>query len=133
MSRQRNSEMWWRRTTATLLGVSFRRRCRDVLMDVMDMYHWDDLVMHHWDVVGYFILGFFHTSRRRTFGSSLLRLLGASSRCSNKASRIRTTETSWQRFIKTLLGASFETYQRRHWDAASDVATTYCCRLGSCP
>ena len=34
-SRQRNSETWWRRTTATLLGVSFgsyRRRQRDVLM-----------------------------------------------------------------------------------------------------
>ena len=34
-SRQRNSETWWRGTTATLLGVSFgsyRRRCRDVLM-----------------------------------------------------------------------------------------------------
>ena len=33
-SRQRNSETWWRRTTATLLGVSFgsyRRRRRDVL------------------------------------------------------------------------------------------------------
>ena len=35
MSQQRNSETWWRRTTATLLGVSFgsyRRRRRDVLM-----------------------------------------------------------------------------------------------------
>ena len=35
MSRQRNSETWWRRTTATLLGVSFgtyRRRRRDILM-----------------------------------------------------------------------------------------------------
>ena len=34
-SRQCNSETWWRRTTATLLGVSFRsyrRRRRDVLM-----------------------------------------------------------------------------------------------------
>ena len=34
-SRQRNSEMWWRRTTATLLDVSFesyRRRRIDVLM-----------------------------------------------------------------------------------------------------
>ena len=34
-SRQCNSDMWWRRTTATLLVVSFesyRRRCRDVLM-----------------------------------------------------------------------------------------------------
>ena len=33
--RQSNSEMWWRRTTATLLGVSigsYRRRRRDVLM-----------------------------------------------------------------------------------------------------
>ena len=35
-SRQRNSETWWRRTTAILLGVSFgsyRRRRRDVLME----------------------------------------------------------------------------------------------------
>ena len=34
-SRQRDSKTWWRRTTATLLGVSFgsyRRRRRDVLM-----------------------------------------------------------------------------------------------------
>ena len=34
-SRQRNLETWWRRTTATLLGVSFgsyRRRRIDVLM-----------------------------------------------------------------------------------------------------
>ena len=34
-SRQRNSETWWRRVTATLLGVSFgiyKRRRRDLLM-----------------------------------------------------------------------------------------------------
>ena len=34
-SQQRNSETWWRRTTTTLLGVSFgtyKRRCRDVVM-----------------------------------------------------------------------------------------------------
>ena len=34
--RQCNSETWWGRTTATLLGVSFgtyRRRRRDVLME----------------------------------------------------------------------------------------------------
>ena len=34
-SQQRNSETWWRRTTATLLGVSFgtyRRRPRDVVI-----------------------------------------------------------------------------------------------------
>ena len=34
-SRQRDPKTWWRRTTATLLGVSFgsyRRRRRDVLM-----------------------------------------------------------------------------------------------------
>ena len=32
---QHNSETWWRSTTATLLGISFRtyrRRCRDVVM-----------------------------------------------------------------------------------------------------
>ena len=35
MSRKRNIETWWRRTTTTLLGVLFgtyRRRHRDVLM-----------------------------------------------------------------------------------------------------
>ena len=35
VSRQRNSETWWRRTTATLLGVSFgsyRRGRIDILM-----------------------------------------------------------------------------------------------------
>ena len=34
-SRQRNCEKWWRRTTATLMGVSFeayRRHRRDALM-----------------------------------------------------------------------------------------------------
>ena len=34
-SQKRNSETWWRPTTTTFLGVSFRtyrRRCRDVLM-----------------------------------------------------------------------------------------------------
>ena len=35
ISRQSNTETWWRRTTARLLGVSFgsyRRRCRDLLI-----------------------------------------------------------------------------------------------------
>ena len=35
ISRQRDPKTWWRRATATLLGVSiesYRRRCRDVLM-----------------------------------------------------------------------------------------------------
>ena len=31
-SQQRNSETWWRRTTATLLGVSFGTNMREVLM-----------------------------------------------------------------------------------------------------
>ena len=53
VSRQRNSETWLSRTTATLLGVSFgsyRRRCRDVLMgrrgDVALTRRW----VFHWDL-----------------------------------------------------------------------------------
>ena len=36
----------------------------------------------------------------------------------------RTTETSWRRSIKMLLGVSFETQLRRRWDVQRDVVTT---------
>ena len=88
-SQQCNSELCWRRTTATLLGVSFgsyRRRRRDVLMgrggyvplrrhwvfhlrlvwDVVKTYHWDVLATFHWDVVGCFIWDVPATSLGRT-------------------------------------------------------------------
>ena len=80
-SQQRNSETWWRRTTATLLGVSFgsyRRRRRDVLMGRGGyvplrrhwVFHlrlvWDVVEMHHWDVVGCFIWDVPATSLGRT-------------------------------------------------------------------
>ena len=67
VSRQRNSETWWRRTTATLLRVSFgsyKRTCRDV-RDVLHMYHWDVLVKYHWDVVGDVVNVSFETYLRR--------------------------------------------------------------------
>ena len=73
-SRQRNSETWWRRTTTTLLGVSFGtyrrrrgyvplRRLGDVparccwvfhlrlSWDVVKTYWWDVFVTSSWDVV----------------------------------------------------------------------------------
>ena len=65
-SRQRNPETWWRRTTATLLGVSFgsyRRRRGDVLMrrrgyvplrrlgDVPLRRCWVFHLRRHWDVL----------------------------------------------------------------------------------
>ena len=65
-SRQRDSKMWWRRTTATLLGVSFgsyRRRRRDVqigrgeyiplrrLNDVALRRHWVFHLRLVWNVV----------------------------------------------------------------------------------
>ena len=65
-SRQRNSETWWRPTTAMLLGVSFGsywRRLREVLMgrhgyvplrrlgDVPLIFRWVFHLRHIWDVV----------------------------------------------------------------------------------
>ena len=52
-SRQRNSETWWRGTTATLLDVSFRsyrRRRRDVLMGrhgYVPLRHLGDIPLRH--------------------------------------------------------------------------------------
>ena len=91
-SRQRNSETWWRRTTAmllviteTLLGVSFETYLRlwgDILMgiaitsswDVVTAYQqefvktylWDVLATFHWDIVGCFIWDVPATSLGRT-------------------------------------------------------------------
>ena len=88
-SRQRDPKTWWRRATATLLGVSFgsyRRRRRDVLMgrggyvplrrlcDIPLRRHWvfhlrlvwDVLATSHWDVVGCFIWNVPATSLGRT-------------------------------------------------------------------
>ena len=118
-SRQRNSETWWRRTTATLLGVSFgsyRSRHRDILMGrggyvplrCRWVFHlrliWDVMETHWWDVV--------------------IRPLETLSRHSNKTLWRRTTETSWRRSTETSLGVSFETYLRRRWDVQRDVVTT---------
>ena len=115
--RQRNSETWWRRTTATLLGVSFgsyRRRRRDVLMDVVDTYHWDVLVTYHWDVVGCFIWDLSETSWRRTNGTSSLRPLGTLPWHTNKMSWRCTTETSWRRSTET----SWVFHLRRTYEVA---------------
>ena len=118
LSRQRSSETWWRRTTATLLRVwfgSYRRTCRDV-QDVLDMYHWDVLVTYHWGVVGGFIWDLFEKSERRTDGTLSLCPLETSSRHANKTAWKSTTEKSWRRSTKTWLGVSFEKYLRRRHD-----------------
>ena len=130
-SQQCNSELCWRRTTATLLGVSFgsyRRRRRDVLIGrsgyvplrrVGDvplrrhwMFHlrlvWDVVKTYHWDV-----LATFHWD---VIGCFIWDLFETSWR--------RTTEASWRRSTETSLGVSFETYLRRHWDVQRDVVTT---------
>ena len=101
-----------------------QRRRRDVLMDVVDTYHWDVLVTYHWDVVGCFIWDLFETSWRRTDGTSSLCPLETSSQHTNKMSWKRTTETSWRCSTETLLGVSFETYLWHHWDVQRDVVTT---------
>ena len=119
MSQQSNSEMWWRRTTATLLGVSFGtyirrrrhvpmrrrgyvslRRIGDVLLRRLWVFH----LRLIWDVVG------------RTDGTSSLSFLETLWRS--------TTDTSWPRSTETSLGISFEMYLRRLWDVQRDLATT---------
>ena len=103
-SRQRNSETWWRRTTATLLGVSFgsyRRRRRDVLMGrhgYVPLRRLGDVPLN---VVGCFIWDLFETSWRRTDETSSLRPLETWSRHTNKTSWRRTTDTSWRRSTVT--------------------------------
>ena len=129
--------MWWRCTTATLLGVSFgsyRRRPRYILMgrsgyvllkclgDVPLRRHWVFHLRLAWDVVETYC------------GTSLLRPHEMSSRHTNKTSWSRTTETSLRRSTETSLGVSIWDVpatplgrtERRHYD----VATTSCCRVG---
>ena len=62
--------------------------------DVVDTYHWDVLVTHQRDVVGCFIWDLVETLWVRTDEALLLRPLETWSRCSNKMSWRRTTETS---------------------------------------
>ena len=109
-SQQRNTETWWRRTTATLLGVSFGTyitRRRDVLMGRTNRC---------------FIWNLFETSWRCTDGSSSLRSLEMSLWHINKTSWRRTTETSWGRSTETSLDVSFETHLC--CDVQRDVVTT---------
>ena len=92
--------MWWRCTTATILGVSFgtyRRRGTDVLMgrrENVPLRRLGDVPLS-WDIVECFIWALFERSRRRTDKTLLLGPLETSSRRSNKTSWRRTTETSW--------------------------------------
>ena len=109
-SRQRNSETWWRRTTMTLLGVSFasyRRRRRDVLMG-----HREYVPLRRCWV---FHLRPIEMSWRPANGASSLRPLETSSRHTNKTPWRRTTEKSWRRSTETSLGVSFERHLRRRW------------------
>ena len=125
-SRQRDPKTWWRRTTATLLGVSFgsyRRRRRDVLIgrsgyvplrrvgDVPLRRHW----MFHLRLVWEW---------RRTDATSSWPSHETSSRHTNKTSWRRITQTSWRRSTETSLDVSFETFLRRHWEVQRDVVTT---------
>ena len=122
--RQSNSVAWWRRTTATLLDVSFesyRRHRRDLLMGRRG---YDVLVTYHWDVVGCLIWDLFETSWRRTDGTSSLRRLDTLSQHASKTSWRCTTETSWQHLTETSLGVSFETYLWRCWDVQKDLVMT---------
>ena len=126
-SREHNYETWRRRTTATLLSVSFgiyRRRRWDVLMGRHGYVPLRVLVTYHWDVVGCFIWDVFETSWRRTDGTSSLHPLETSSQHTNKTSWRRTTETSWRRSTETSLRVSFGTYLQRRWDVQKDVVTT---------
>ena len=112
-SEQRNSETWWRRTKATLLGVSFqsyRRRCRDLLIgrpgyvplrrrdDVPLRQCWVFHLRFTWDIVERYWCDVIITSpwdviRKHT----------------NRTSWRHTTETSWLRSTETSLGVSFGT------------------------
>ena len=127
-SRQHNSETWLRRTTATLLGVSFgsfRRRRSDVLMGrrgYVPLTFW-------WRTTETSLGVSFETSWRRTDETSSLRPLETWSRYTNKTPWRRTTETSWRRSTEMSLGVSFETYLRHRWDVQRDVVTTSPWRL----
>ena len=135
-SRQRNSETWWRRTTATLLGVSFgsyRRRRRDVLMGrrgYVPLKRLGDVPLR---CLGCFIWDSFETSWRRTDGTSLLRPLETFSQHSNKTS-LKTNYWDvlatfhWDVvgcFIWDLPATSLGRTQRCRYD----IHTTSCCRV----
>ena len=121
-SQQRNSETWWTRTIATLLGVSFgsyRRRRRDVLMGRRGYVPLSRLggvpLRCRW---------VFHLTLWRGTDGTSIRPLETSSWHTNKKLSRRTTETSWRCSTETTLGVSFETYLRRHWDLQRDILTT---------
>ena len=110
-SRQRNSETWWRRTTATLLGVSFgsyRRRRRDVLMgrsgyvplrrlgDVPLRRRWVFHLRLIWDVV-------------ETYWWDVIIMSAVIMTHTNKTSWRHITQKFWRRSIESSLGVSFET------------------------
>ena len=125
MSRKRNSETWWRRTTTILLGVLFetyRRRRRDVPIGrcgYLPLRRLGNVLLKRC-----FMRDLFETSWRCAYGTSLLRPFETSLRRSNKTSGRCTTDTSWWRSIETSLVVSFGTYLRRHWDVQRDVITT---------
>ena len=127
VSRQCNSETWWRRSIATLLGIlfgSYSRRSRDVLMwrrGYVPLRHLGDV---HWDFVGCFIWDLFERSWRRTDESSSLRFFETSSWHCKLTQWRRTPETFWRRSTETSLGVSFETYLWRRWDVQRDVTMT---------
>ena len=113
-SRQRDSKTWWRRTTATLLGVSFGsyRRCRrDVPMGrrgYVPLRHIGDVPLRRcwvfhlrfiWDVVETYWWGVVITSPWDVV-------------------------TLYQQDVVKSLGVSFETYLRRCWDVQRDVVAT---------
>ena len=126
-SRQRNSKTWWRRTTATLLGVSFgsyRRRRRDVLMgrggyvplrrlsDVALRRHWVFHLRLVWDVVETYWWDIVITSQWDVITTY-------------QQDVVKTYH--WDvlaAFHWDVVGVSFETYLRRYWDVQRDVATT---------
>ena len=129
---QRNSEAWWRRTTAMLLSVSFgtyRRRHRHVLMgrqryvplkrlgDIPLRRHWMFHLRLIWDV------------KETPWWDVVVTPSWDISWRFNKMSWRSTTEMSLRRSTKTSLGASFETYLRRCWDVQRDVVTTSLRRL----
>ena len=123
-SRQRDPKTWWRRTTATLLGVSFgsyRRRRRDVLMrrrgyvplrrlgDVPLRRRWVFHLRLIWDVVETYWWDVVITSPWDVV--------------------THTNKTSWRRTTETSSVVSFETYLRRCWDVQKYVVTTSSWRL----
>ena len=126
-SRQRDSKTWWRRTTATLLGVSFgtyMRRRRHVLMGRRGyvplrrlgdvplrrrwVFHlrliWDVVETYWWDVVitsPWDVVTTYQSDVVKTYHWDGL------------------TTFQWD-----VMGVSFETYLRCRWDIQRDVVTT---------